>query len=226
MRSAPYLLAASLALALPASALAQSTAPAVPVPTTASTYGSSYSNEWLASGAIGSNFSQNSDNINVSDDTSIAFGGTIGYMWHGAIGAEFLADFAPSFKTASLLVADDPHMSSYMFNVIAGIPLGSSDQFKPYVSGGLGGVRASADLLTNPLDVNSATVSGNDIRFGGNIGGGAMAFAGPIGFRADVRYFRTSSDEVIVSGIADQFAASLITGLNFWRANIGVAFRW
>jgi opacity protein-like surface antigen len=226
MRSAPYLLAASLALALPASALAQTPTPPAPAPTTASGSSGYYSNEWIASGAIGSNFSQNSDNLNVNDDASIAFGGSIGYMWHGAIGAEFLGDFSPSFKTSSVLVADDPHMASYMFNVIAGIPIGGGDQFKPYVSGGLGGVQASADLLTNPLDLNSATVTGNDIRFGGNVGGGVMAFAGPVGFRADVRYFRTSSDEVIVSGLADQFAASLITGLNFWRANIGVAFRW
>lgn len=227
MRSAQYLLAASLAFALPASALAQTTAQPQTAAPTAYTYGGSTDdNQWIASGFVGSNFSLNTDNLNVNDDSSINFGGSIGYMWHRAIGAEFLADFSPQFSVNTLLVANDPHMNSYMANVIAAVPLGGEGQFQPYASGGIGAMTVSADVLTNPLDVNSATVSGSDRRFGANIGGGVMAFAGNVGFRADIRYFRTSSGEVIVSGVADQFAANLITGLNFWRANVGVAFRW
>jgi opacity protein-like surface antigen len=223
MRPTQYLLAASLALALPASALAQTTAPN---PVTSS-YGSTY-DHWLASGYVGSTFNQSSDvDPNIIDETSLNFGGQIAYLWAGKIGAEFLADFSPGFKVNSLLVSDDPFASSYMFNVIAVAPFGSEWRVQPFVSGGIGGVRVSADVLNNPLLINSDTTTGHDRRWGSNLGGGLMAFAGNVGFRGDVRYFRTGTDDHFNSDVlADQVAGSFINGLSFWRANVGVAFRW
>src|SRR6187200_475835 len=98
MRSTPYLLAASLALGVPAAALAQ----APPPPNSAAPYVGPTDDHWLASAFVGSSFSQSSDNPNVLDDSSIEFGGQIAYLWSGVIGAEFLADFAPSFKVATI----------------------------------------------------------------------------------------------------------------------------
>jgi opacity protein-like surface antigen len=227
MRLAQYFVAGALALALPTSALAQTTAqPQTAAPVTYG-YGGSEYGPWLASGFVGSTFNQNSDtNLNIVDESSLTFGGQIAYLWAGKIGAEFLADFSPGFKVNTLLLADDPNMSSYMANVIAVAPFGYGKHIQPFVSGGLGAVRLSADVLNNPLLINSDTTSGHDTRWGANVGGGLMAFANTVGFRADIRWFRTATDEHLTSNVVDQIAGSFIDDLSFWRANVGVAFRW
>ena len=53
---------------------------------------------------------------------SIAFGGQIAYLWRSNVGAEFLADFAPTFKIPSLVISDHPSLSAYMFNADLRIP--------------------------------------------------------------------------------------------------------
>lgn len=229
MRLAQYFVAGALALALPASALAQTTAqPQTAAPTTYGYgYGGSEYGPWLASGFIGSTFNQKSESNLVVDESSLTFGGQIAYLWaDGRIGAEFLADFSPGFKVNTLLLEDDPNMSSYMANVIAVAPFGYGKHIQPFVSGGLGAVRLHADVLNNPLLINSDTTSGRDTRWAGDVGGGLMAFAGTVGFRADVRWFRTALDEHLTSKVADQVAGSFIDDMSFWRANVGVAFRW
>ncbi len=45
------------------------------------------------------------------------FGGQLAYMWKGVIGAEALADFAPSIKIDSLALAEHPQVNSYMANI-------------------------------------------------------------------------------------------------------------
>jgi hypothetical protein len=212
MRLAQYVLAGALALALPASALAQST----------------YNDHWLASGFVGSTFNQSSDeNLSIRDQSSVEFGGQIAYLWAGKIGAEFLADFSPSFKVNSLLIADDPFSNTSMFNVIAVAPFGSDWKVQPYVSGGIGIIHMSADVLNNPLLVNGDTTNGSARRMASDLGGGLMWFGGTVGVRGDIRYFRTSTDDgVNTDPVADRVASSFIDNLSFWRANIGVAFRW
>jgi hypothetical protein len=51
-------------------------------------------------------------------------------------------------------------------------------------------------------------------------------FAGNIGFRADIRYFRAATDNNRSTIIADRIAEDLVGGLSLWRANVGIAFRW
>ena len=223
MRSAQYLLAASLALGMPAAALAQTSAP--PLPST-TTYNTSTENHWLASAFVGSSFNQSSDNPNVLDESGLEFGGQLAYLWGGAVGVEVLADFAPSFKVAPVALNDEPSLNTYMANLIAAVPIGSEHRVQPYFSGGLGGVQLAAEVFNDPFNPASGTTIGSHMRMGANVGGGLMAFAGGVGFRADVRYFRTSSESEVVDSIAEQVASNLITGLSFWRANIGVAFRW
>jgi opacity protein-like surface antigen len=212
--------AALLAVGLSGTATAQSTnTPNTGQPTTTADYFGATQSHWIASGFVGTNFGDS------TFDPSVTFGGQIGYLWHGIVGTELLGDFAPTFKLSNALLADDPHVYSYMANAIAAVPFGSQGQFQPYISGGVGGIqmRTSIVSLTDP----SGTTSGNQTRFGSNIGGGFMGFTGNVGIRGDVRYYKATVDDSFSATTANElFTQGLLSGLDFWRANIGVAFRW
>jgi hypothetical protein len=55
-----------------------------------------------------------------------------------------------------------------------------------------------------------------------------MAFAGRsnLGIRADARYYATSRTNRTTGDLADQVTESLLSGLDFWRTNIGIAYQW
>lgn len=190
------------------------------------TFGSP-ANHWFASGFVGSNFGAS------ATKSSADFGGSLGYMWSDSVGAEFLAGFTPNFQLQNgLLLGDRPQVNSYMINAIAGVPIGSDHQFQPFVSGGIGAITLRTDVLNNTTgnDVSN-TFRPDATRLGGNIGGGFMTYAGNWGIRGDVRYFRAFSSNNLstTSGTtpaASAVADALLPGLDFWRANIGVAVRW
>jgi hypothetical protein len=83
---------------------------------------------------------------------------------------------------------------------------------------------------TNAPDINAiGTISADGTRLGGDIGGGIMGFAGKWGFRGDVRYYKTSVDnnvDLTDLGNGNLFTQGVLSGLAFWKANVGVAFRW
>jgi hypothetical protein len=241
MRVVKVVMTAAIVAGLSGAARAQTPAPATPVPpppagSTAPHYIGTTASHWEAAGFVGSSFSSSNDNNLFTDmrGNSVDFGGQITYLWRGIIGPEFLANFSPSFKMDNPLLADDPEVNSYMLNAIGALPLGARGQFTPYVSGGYGALTARADVLgvtslslteDTPLDLT--TTSSTRTKFGSNIGGGLMAFAGNIGVRADVRYFRTPTlNEFSSTTAADQFTETLVSGLRYWKANIGLAFTW
>src|SRR5262245_27423088 len=232
MRLTHYLAAAGIAALLPATAAAQQPAPTSPPQTQtaippAATYNGPIGGRWTVSGFVGSNFSAVVSDIDLEGASSVDFGGQVSYLWGGTVGAEFLANFTPHFNTPSLAFSDEPHLNSFMGNVIAAVPLGEAHQLQPYFSGGVGAITLRGDVLNVALDPNSGTTSGSEVRFGTNVGGGLMAFAGNVGFRADIRFYRTSSTNTFTAvGVADQLAETLLSGLKFWRANVGVAFQW
>ncbi len=153
-------------------------------------------------------------------------------MWKGVIGAEGLADFAPSIRIDSLALAEHPQVNSYMANIVYAIPLGGKGQFQPYISGGVGGIQLQATVLNfalaNPNGTPTIGTSDSDrTKLGTDLGGGVMGFAGTVGFRADVRYYKVPTDTTLQSTSAvGLFTEGLLSGLNIWRANIGVAVRW
>jgi hypothetical protein len=177
---------------------------------------------WTASGFVGSNFGAG------ADSASVDFGGHLAYLYRGMVGAEFLADFAPHFRINNALLADNPNVNSYMLNVIGAVPIGSDARVQPYVSGGLGGIQLRSDMFTIASTVPGTTAEANQTKFGGNIGAGLMAFAGNVGIRGDVRYYRAFNSDISTNATttADVFAQNLLSGLDFWRANIGIALRW
>jgi len=237
MRAATYLLAVTIAAGVPATAMAQSTTTTATAPAASST--PTGTGQWFASGFVGGNFGaslhsdlENTNIDNNSSKSSLDVGGNIGYTWNRVFGVEFLADFTPGFGVSNILNADevnrlvdDPRLNTYMVNAIAAVPIGAG-RWQPFISGGLGGVSLAADVLDNPLRRDGSTTRASRSRMGSNIGGGVFTFADNVGVRADVRYFHSGTDNRTETIIADQITENIVSGLSFWRANVGVAFRW
>jgi len=207
-------------LALAATGAAAQTPPAASAQA-APILGTTNPNQWFASAFIGSNYGA------TAEGSSVDFGGAVGYLWNRMVGGELLASFAPSFHLTNALLASSPNVNTYMANVIAAVPLGSDGQWQPFVSAGLGAVQLRSDVFNVADNPAAGSVSANDAKFGGDVGFGIMGYAANVGLRADVRYFRTrSSTNTNPASTADAFASNLLSGLDFWRANIGVALRW
>jgi opacity protein-like surface antigen len=202
---------------------------------------------WMASGFIGTNFAGSRkgndlaliEDLNSNTSTSVNFGGQIGYLARGVIGGEFLADFSPGLGGFdNLLFKNPPNLNSYMFNLIAVAPFGNADSYDPYISGGIGAVTISSEIFTvNPAlapNLNAlATDTINGTRFGWNIGGGVMAWSEKNwGFRGDLRYYATNSHNADIVDLnlnnidTVEFTRLELSGIRFWKANAGVAFRW
>ena len=234
MRSVlPWTIAAALTVALPAKAHAQEPGPPPPQnPSATSTKSddnggsgwiSATQSRWTAAGFVGANYGAS------ATSSSVDFGGQVGYLYRGIIGGEFLADFAPKFNITNAFLADRPNVNAYMLNAILAVPLGTEAAIQPYVSAGLGGVQLRSNMLAVSSDPTSLQTTANQTRGGGDIGFGVMGFAGNVGIRGDVRYFRAFTNNTVTttgSNASDVFAQNLLSGLDFWRANIGIAVRW
>ncbi len=177
------------------------------------------------------------ENLDTNNSTSVNFGGQVGYLARGVIGGEFLADFSPGLGTFNnLLFEQSPDVNSYMFNLIAVAPFGHAQSYDPYISGGIGAVTLNSTIFaTDPTrtpNLNALateTVSGS--RFGWNLGGGVMAWSEKNwGFRGDVRYYATGTNNTDVFDLNNidevEFTRLELSGISFWKANAGIAFRW
>lgn len=225
MKSLRWFAVAAVVAGLPVAAAAQepttqpvttttpqmAVSPAVPV-----------QSHWLLSGFVGSNFGRD------VDEASVDFGGTLGYLWRGSLGAEFAANFTPNFQLeparSALLLGETPSINSYMINAIGAVPLGIDGQWRPYVSGGVGALTLRSDVLSDP---DGFEIQPDASRTAGNIGVGILGFAGNWGIRGDVRYFRGFQNGVdIIDTPTDEVGSQVLSELTFWRANIGLAVRF
>lgn len=210
MRASYFVVSAALTCMLAASAGAQTVA------TTDS--------HWLASAFAGASFGEELDGPGPN------FGGTVGYLWKGVIGAEFHATLSPEMDlddgSTALLFGEEPWLNSYMGNAIAAVPLGAEGQWRPYVSGGVGILTLTSDSLETNND--SRHFGTDDARFAGNAGAGLLAFVGRLGFRGDVRYFNGfgKPDVEANDSPAQVIGKEILASLGFWRATGGVAVRF
>jgi opacity protein-like surface antigen len=223
-----FWLAAACVIALPAAAAAQQTY--TPPPST-SPY--PIASHWLVSGSLGTDFE------NDADDPGTNFAGTVGWLYHGVIGGEFQSNFSPDFQLnpaiAPPFLAEEPAINSYMLNVIGAAPLMAGGQFQPYASGGAGWLTLRGD--PTPGDSN---IDLKNTDTGWNAGFGLMGFLGQMGLRADLRYFKVSGNEfqgvdssvlranhgVVVDDQEQLINANILSGISFWRGNVGIALRW
>lgn len=179
-------------------------------------------NEFIVAGFVGGSFARN------ALQTTVDFGGSLDYLHNGAFGVEFMAGFAPKFKL-DRLAGLDSDVNNYMANVVASVPVGTFHAVRPFVSGGIGAITLSQNTgSSNNNAIVSATAAlfqASETHFGGNIGAGIMGFTGAYGIRADVRYFSALGHKNATS-TATGTLLSVLDDVSFWRANIGIAFRF
>jgi opacity protein-like surface antigen len=183
--------------------------------------------DWLFTPFIGTAFNADADFGDTFDESGeferrFTYGASLGYMGAGVIGFEFDFGYTPNFFETlvgaddDFTFADDSNVTTFMANVIIGIPVGGQTGFgvRPYVVGGAGLLRThveGAGLFFEDLDSND---------FGFNVGAGVnIFFVDNVGIRGDVRYFRA------FAGDDDEFDFDL-SDFDFWRATAGVTFRW
>jgi hypothetical protein len=228
---------------------------APPPPAPAPVVAASRDYPWIVTGFIGSSFALNTSGaalaiaqipsggvaavpigVNVADGGA-TYGLQLAYLWR-YLGGEFIGDFAPSFKMSSVFLAKDPTVNSYMFNVIGAAQL---SWFEPFISGGIGAVNLRSQTFDNTaipvvtvqgtLATQQNTINSSQSHFGTNIGGGFFLGANQWGIRADVRYynvagFSTNTLTNVNSNVPLLFTQGLLSDLHYWRANLGLSFRW
>jgi len=109
-----------------------------------------------------------------------------------------------------------------MVNLMLKLPAGP---VQPYVTGGLGVIRVAGDVTVPSL---GSLVSLSGGTFGMNFGGGLYVFPSDwLGFRGDVRYFRTLN-ELTLGDLTDfdGFDSLPIPEFDFWRVTGGVTLRF
>jgi len=162
--------------------------------------------DWLLTPFAGVTFGGN------APEEKFNYGLSFAFLGGGIFGLEFDASLTPNFFDADDGAAiEDSNVSTVMGNLMLAVP----GAVRPYVSGGVGLIRARATSVGNVFDVD-------DNSFGINVGGGLMAmFSDHVGLRGDLRYFRGFQDLEIV----DDFNLDL-SDFDFWRGSLGMTFRF
>ena len=171
--------------------------------------------DWLFTPNIGAGFGGDA-----SGREHLTYGASIGWMGAGIFGWE--ADFAytPEFFQGDdddIELFSDSNVTSFMANALNGIPVGgqTGGGFRPYATGGIGVMQSSLSDADDLFEVDNSD-------FGFNVGAGAMGFASDhIGFRGDVRYYRSFEDP----DEDNEFDLGVGT-FDFWRGTVGVTFRF
>ena len=119
------------------------------------------------------------------DAERLNWGVGIGYMGGGIFGLEGDFSYSPDFFGKTDIGGSK--VATYMGNLMLGVPLGGQSGFgvRPYGVVGLGVVHTDVNAFDE--------LRGSDNDLAWNFGGGVMLLFGPVGLRADVRYFRTFS---------------------------------
>jgi opacity protein-like surface antigen len=171
--------------------------------------------DWLFTPNIGGGFGGSA-----SGREHLTWGASFGWMGAGVLGWEADLAYTPEFFEGDdddFDFIENSNVTSFMANVLVGIPIGgqTGGGFRPYLSGG-GGL-----LQTNVQSDDDLFEVTND-EFGINIGGGAMGFmTDNVGFRGDLRYYRALTDPEPDNEFDIDFG-----DFNFWRATVGLTFRW
>lgn len=143
------------------------------------------------------------------------FGGSASWLSDGVLGIE--ADFAttPGFfqNSSGTGLVTSSRVTTLTGNVLAALPLSvTRESLRPYITGGIGLLRATAD------DLIGLNESGNWV--GLQLGAGAIGFiTNRTGVRFDLRNCRALSRDTTLLG-------ERTSKLSFWRATFGVTVRY
>jgi len=183
--------------------------------------------DWYLTPFIGGNLGGNANfggNNSFDDEVErrVDVGASLGWMGNGIAGFEVDYGWSPNFfqnTTGSGNFAfGDSNVTTLMGNVVLGIPIGGQHGggLRPYVVGGAGLLRSNISGGTFFNDLHTSD-------FGVNVGGGVQGyFSDHVGLRGDLRYFRLLQDNAPANNDLDL----ALSDFNFWRASIGVTFRF
>jgi hypothetical protein len=148
--------------------------------------------------------------------TKFAYGGTVTWIGRGIVGVEgdvgFVSNYFENGKSSSAVTKS--YVATAMGNVVVTAPLGwTRDSLRPYVSGGLGLVRARMDDSLNVFSFRR-TMGGY------NAGGGVVGFIMPFtGVKWDLRYFKAWGP----AGEGTTFGSAR---LSFWRGTMSLVLKY
>jgi hypothetical protein len=148
------------------------------------------------------------------DANRVNWGVSFGYMGGGVFGAEGDIAYSPDFWGKTDVGGSST--LSVMGNLLLGIPFGGQSGFgvRPYGLVGVGVIRTRVDAF------NVVQIDENQAAW--NFGGGLLMFFGPVGVRADVRYFRTfSAVDFLNLDILDERGS-----VDFARGSAGLVLRF
>jgi opacity protein-like surface antigen len=175
--------------------------------------------DFLITPFIGSAFGGNTTlldlDIGAASSKHWTFGGSAAWLSDHVLGVE--ADFAmvPGFfeNSEGTGLITGSRVTTLTGNVLAAMPLSiSRESLRPYVSGGLGLIRATAE------DLIGLNESGDWL--GLQVGGGAIGLITErAGVRFDLRHSRALSRDTTLRG-------DRTSKLSFWRATVGVTLRY
>lgn len=161
----------------------------------------------------GSNFI---DLEQAAGENKLTVGAAAGFLSAGIFGVEAEVAFTPGFfqRSGGGNFVAGSHVATVMGGVIVAAPRSIvGESLRPYVSGAIGLIDVGISDLIDLASVDSRLL-------GMSVGAGAI---GPIGrgtaMRFDLRYVRSlgSSDDAVVFGE---------TQISFWRAGVGMMFRY
>ena len=175
--------------------------------------------DWLITPFVGSAFGGETNYIDLEQGagkTKLTLGGSVALLGSGILGLEADFGYAPHFferDTRAVLVTHS-NVTTLSGNLIAAVPVAvTRESLRPYVSAGVGAMHVKIEDVLAVFPVSSTLTALN-------MGGGAIGLLTPrTGLRFDVRQFRS------ITG--DQVTGRLDTArLRFWRATVGVTFRY
>ena len=179
--------------------------------------------EWHLTPLIGLTFKGNTSLIDVESGTSKVhrhFGGSVALLGRGLFGVEGIFVYTPGFFQSDLFPESERLVTAsrtmaLMGNAVLTTPRRWTEYgLRPFVSGGLGLLRASADYRERGL----LPITSNLLGF--NIGGGAIGFFSQrTGVRFDLRYY---------ANVHQQQQGPIAFGgvhLSYMTASVGVVLR-
>jgi hypothetical protein len=155
----------------------------------------------------------------------VDFGGAVTLLGAGVIGAETIFVLTPGFfETEHSPLSDTPtpeiessRTMAWMANGVLTVPRRWTEYFlRPFVSGGVGVLRASQTQVVNVLGYHASMA-------GFNIGGGAIGFLSKgTGVRFDLRYYGTihGTEQGPIVTVGDG-----LVRLHYMTASIGLVIR-
>jgi opacity protein-like surface antigen len=141
-------------------------------------------------------------------------GGSGGWLSDRILGVEADLVFVPGFFQGDDDLVLSSSVTTVFGSVIAAVPLSvSRESLRPYIAGGLGLVRVHME--------DKFQLTEDDSSLGLQFGGGALGFiTGRTGMRFDLRHIRS------LARATDPATGARGAKLSFWRATVGVTFRY